>query len=425
MIVTALLAFVILNVIYLLGFFLFSITLKTAEVHYFLGFNPCLFSFNIKNTKFSIGLYIPIVGLARIYSVINGEKLRARYPWEFFNVSVPKRILATLGGAVFLFISGILIFISVTYFQKESIISKEEMNKHGIYPSAWAKEIGFQRGDKILSINGKDFTNFYELYSPEVLTNPDSYYTIGRDGKEIDLKINGALEKLNTRNEYFILLDVPFEIMTVMPGQPADLAGIIPGDQIKKVNGKGIVKINDMMEAFAEDADGQVDLEIERKENNETKILMRSVTLNHEKKIGVQPKELIEYTIKENTLLEAVQKGTDRALSSLVVNIKASIKLTGGELNSRRKLSGPISITPVNNFYFWTLTGFNAMWYAFWNLLPLPKSALWELIALGYEGIFRKKYSLKLFHATTTLSWIFLGALFVLIIVNDIIKLFQ
>jgi len=65
-----------------------------------------------------------------------------------------------------------------------------------------------------------------------------------------------------------------------------------------------------------------------------------------------------------------------------------------------------------------------AMCYAFWNLLPLPRSAFWEAVALSYEALTKKKYPYRAFERSTALSWISIGILMVWIFVGDMIKLF-
>lgn len=94
-----------------------------------------------------------------IYTVTNDGQ-RMKYPWEFFGQSIFRRFVATPGGAIGLMVSAILIFTAQTYFLPDYIISKEEVNKHGIEPSQWARQSGFVSGDKILAVNGKDYEAF-------------------------------------------------------------------------------------------------------------------------------------------------------------------------------------------------------------------------------------------------------------------------
>ena len=87
-----------------------------------------------------------------------------------------------LGGIIFNTVSGILIFICLAWKLGDVYISKEEMNKYGILPNAVGINMGFQPGDKIINISGKDFTKFNELISPKHLLAADGYYTIERNG---------------------------------------------------------------------------------------------------------------------------------------------------------------------------------------------------------------------------------------------------
>jgi regulator of sigma E protease len=403
-----LLPIVFLNIIYLVSLLIFSIGLKITERHYFLGFNPCLFSFQLKGTKFSIGIYIPIVGLARVYQVENGEKKPAKYPWEFFEHSLAMRFLVTIGGPVVLLVSGLLIFIGLSYFVGESIISKEEVNRHGIYTSDWAKELGFQRGDRILSINGKDYEEFFELIAPSN-TKVGNYYTVSRGGKEINIYIKET-DKLLDNNQMFVSLLAPFEIQTVLQGYPAEKAGIISGDKITKVNGNPIVKYSEMNLEFAKDEDGIIELEICRKERGSLNIFNTVVTLGKDRKLGIFPK--------------AIYKGTHSVFSNLSTNIRAFAMIVSGTLSSSKAVSSPMRIANTKGIGFWHNTALYAIWFAFWNLLPLPKSTFWEMIALGYEGIAKKKYPNSIFKKSLVIAWIPVVAYMVFSFTNDLSKLF-
>jgi hypothetical protein len=73
---------------------------------------------------------------------------------------------------------------------------------------------------------------------------------------------------------------------------------------------------------------------------------------------------------------------------------------------------------------FWTITGLYALTYAFYNLLPLPRSAFWELIALAYEGITKRKYPYKAFKTSLTFGWIVFAGICLVQFAIDLMKLF-
>lgn len=418
-----LLSYALLNIVYLAGFFAISILSKVSERHYFLGYNPKLFSFQVRDVKFSIGIYIPIPILSRMYVVINGVKQPMRYPWLFFQHNIARRLIATLGGAFALMVAGWVICIANYYFTEESIITKEEINKYGIYPSDWAIESGFQRGDRILAVNGKNYEGYGDLMDPSLFVS-ENYYTVRRDGKELQLSIKASPHSPLKNGEWFFSLDVPFEIAKVLPGSAADSAGVKPGDRIIRVDEQPILKFTELTDAFRKDEDGRVLLVVERKSDDGLKTFTADVLLDDNNRIGVWPKELINFTLKKNSLTEAIQKGTYSAFKTVTINSKAFLKLMGGSLSSEQSLSGPVNIADVYRSNFWWITGFYAMWYAFWNLLPLPLSAFWEMIALAYEGVTKKKYPYKAFKTSQILCWILTGLFFIWIFVSDIIRLF-
>ena len=423
MLLLVILSIVLLNIVYLTGFFTISILLNVTEAHYFLGYNPRLLKFRIRNTTFNIGFYIPIVGLSPIYTLTDDGQ-RMKYPWEFKQHSLGRRFIATFGGAIALLITGIIIFIAQTYFTADSIITKEEINRHGIYPSEWAIQSGFLPGDKIVAVNGKDYQEFGDLINPKILSAPEVSYTVIRDGKELQIRVKDMANYLTRRGQFFISLYAPFEIAEVMPGSPADHAGIRPGDRITKVNGQPVIKFEEFANAIRADDDEAITLLVERKMADGSKLLSVDVTPDYEGKLGIRPRELINYTEQKNSLWQAVTKGSYRAFATLRSNIVAFAKVISGHFAPRESLSGPIGIVDVSRMSFWWITGFYALWYSFWNLLPLPKSAFWEMIPLVYEGITKKKYSYSAFKTSLLVSWVVFGGVFVWTLISDIVRLF-
>jgi regulator of sigma E protease len=321
-------------------------------------------------------------------------------------------------------VSAILIFTIQTYFIPDYIITKEEVNKHGIEPSEWAMKSGFLPGDKIVAVNGKDYEAFQDLMSPEILTAPAVSYTVLRDGKEIEITLAGLAENMHRRGEMFIDLRIPNEIREVFSGSPAEQAGVRPGDKITAVNEKSVTYIKEVASAIKEIEDEKISLAVERKTNDSIQTLTLEVYPDYKKTIGVRWSQSINYTEKHYSLLESMWMGPALAFSTIKSNLTALFKIISGALAPKESLSGPIGIIDRSKMPFWTITGLYALLYAFYNLLPLPKSAFWELIALAYEGTTKRKYPYKVFKGSLIFSWIFFGGLYLAVIVIDLMKLF-
>src|SRR5688572_25438045 len=109
-----LLSTIIISVAYYFGRLIFAIRWGIHDRHYFLGYSPRLFDLKVFGTKVSIGLYLPIAGLFRIYRVEEGQKLLVSRSWQFFEHSLWKRFVVTIGSILSLTLASILIFIGLT-----------------------------------------------------------------------------------------------------------------------------------------------------------------------------------------------------------------------------------------------------------------------------------------------------------------------
>jgi len=417
---------IISNIVYVIGFLAAQIPTKSPQ-HFFLGFNSGFLTFNLRNVKFTLGTYIPIIGFARIYCVDNLGKKQLFYPWQVGNSSLFQRLLLTYSGVLTLFAFGVMLSIISVYTSSHQYIPKDEVIKHGIYPSAQARMVGFLPGDKVMAVNGTDYDDFVELVRSEVILSPKTYYTILRKGEEFNLSLNESIAKSLQRHELFLSINAPFSVGKVLAESPAENAGILPGDKVVKINGYPIVSFQEMNSYFESDDDGQVMLEIQRGDNFEQK-LEKNLALNESKKIGISIEQKIAYKTKVYSFLESFKLGISRFWSTTMVQFKMPGRTLGVFAGQERKtLSGPISMSAFGSFSFSRFASLTSMYMALsvaLNFLPLPKSAMLEVIPLGYEAVRKKRFSYKTFRRIRQIGIALLIVLLVWQIVSDITKLF-
>jgi regulator of sigma E protease len=164
-------------------------------------------------------------------------------------------------------------------------------------------------------------------------------------------------------------------------------------------------------------------LTIERKTTDSTQTLTLEVYPDHQNAIGVHWNPSIQYTEKRNSLLQSLWMGPVRTFTTIKTNVIAFSKIISGVLSPKESLSGPIGVMDQSKMPFWAITSVYALMYAFYNLLPLPKSAFWELIALVYEGITKRRYPYKVFKASLVFSWIVFGGIYLAMFISDLMKL--
>jgi len=158
---------------------------------YSIGFPPKIFGVKWGETEYSIGA-IPLGGYVKISGMID-ESLDTNMlnqepkDYEFRAKPAWQRLIVMMGGIVVNVITGVVIFINITYFVGDDFVTMDEINRNGIEALEIGKDIGFETGDRIIRINGEDFEDYRDVRSPEVLLGTNSYYTVKRGEKEIDI----------------------------------------------------------------------------------------------------------------------------------------------------------------------------------------------------------------------------------------------
>ena len=398
---------------------------------YFIGFPPKIFSFKYKGTEYGLGS-VPLGGFVKISGIID-ESFDTKHvnkkpePWEFRAKPAWQRLIVMLGGIVLNVITGIIIFVSLTYKNGDQFISKDEINKHGIIALELGKEIGLETGDKIININGEDWIKDTDLFNPNVFFEEESFYTIERNGNIIKVTFpDDFLNKFSSEKEInsFIKIRSPFTINEVVEGSEAYNSGIKKGDKIISIDDENII---DMFEFHEKIKDiFNINLKILR----DKKLININVSKNSEGKIGIIMKpDAINYSKINYSFYESIPIGTAQAFSILVINVKAFGQMFSGNIDPRKSMSGPIGIAQIfgSNFNwdkFWRLTGLISMVLAFMNLLPIPALDGGHALFISLELLTGYKPSEKFLEYSTRFGVIILLTLMGFVIINDIYKLF-
>lgn len=404
-----------------------------------IGFPPKIFGFKYGETVYSIGA-IPLGGFVKISGMID-ESLDTKtmdeepQPWEFRSKPAWQRLIVMLGGIIVNVITGIIIFIFLTYNLGETYDSITEVNKHGVVPGEIGKELGFEIGDKVIEINGQTFEKFGDVRDPNRLLESNSYYTVMRDGNEVDIPIpSNFIENFSGKSaaDSFIEPIQKFMVGPLLKDYNAKESGLEPGDRIISMNGKNVEFLHEFKAELPQYAGQMVTLDIERpqdKEMTQFSGLQLNVEVAKDTMIGFEVISLLEPTRVQYTFMEAIPKGTEQAFKVVWVNIKAFGKMFQGELSPTKNLRGPIGIMKTfgvtwNWIRFWTLTGLISMVLAFMNLLPIPALDGGHVVFLLYEIISGRKPSDKFLENAQKVGMVLLLGLMVFVFFNDIIQEF-
>ena len=157
---------------------LIAAKLSNIYVHEFaIGMGPKIFSFQGKETKYSLRL-LPIGG----YCSIEGEDGNSDNPRAFCNTKKINRFFILVSGAVMNLILGFIVLILFYIPQKQIAVPVVE----SVLPDTYAYEVGLQQGDRIVKLNNSSI-NIYPDLKFFFYDNKDKPFdlTIERNGEKI------------------------------------------------------------------------------------------------------------------------------------------------------------------------------------------------------------------------------------------------
>ncbi|MFY0654328.1 MAG: RIP metalloprotease RseP [Cyclobacteriaceae bacterium] len=397
-----------------------------------IGFPPKIWGFQKGETEYSIGA-IPLGGFVKISGMID-ESLDTKTlsaepePWEFRAKPAWQRLIVMMGGIIVNVITGIIIFIGLSYSQGESYITKDELNKHGIYAYPLGEEIGFKSGDRVLKVNGRDYERFSDLVGPETILAENASYQVKRGSEQLTIDIpKDFLDKYSEKENKgrFIAFQLPFKVGEIMPGTGAAKGGLKEGDKFLTVNNADVRYFHDFQKVLKDNVGKEVAAVVER--NGQRQNL--SLEVDEDGTVGFYRDDLLELTTRDYNFGEAVAKGTSEAFNKVWINIIGFGKIFRGEVSLSKSLSGPIGIARIYGptwdwVKFWSITGLLSMILAFMNFLPIPALDGGHVVFLTYEMVSGRKPSDKFLENAQKVGMVLLLGIMGFAIFNDIFKEF-
>ena len=118
-----------------------------------------LFKKKIGETVYGIG-WLPLGGYVKISGMIDEsfdkeQMQKPPKPWEFRSKPAWQRLIIMLGGVTVNILLGFLIYMMVLFVWGKETLPQENIPL-GLEPSAFIQEIGFDKGDKIIDVDGEE-----------------------------------------------------------------------------------------------------------------------------------------------------------------------------------------------------------------------------------------------------------------------------
>jgi len=422
-------------VLHELGHFIPAKLFNTRVEKFYLFFDPyfSLFKKKIGGTEYGIG-WLPLGGYVKISGMIDEsmdtEHLNAEpQPWEFRSKPAWQRLIIMVGGVAVNMLLAMVIYAMILFTWGDDYLKTENL-KYGIECSDLAKEIGFQNGDKILTIDGVYYENFSDI--PEaILISGASEVLVQRNGETVSISIpSNLIEQFIDKNESgFIGMAWPYIAQKFDDGSVAEAAGVLTGDQLIAINGQEALYFSDYVKTLPSLAEQEIQLSVLRGLDT----LHYDMILGETGKIGVYyvpPTELISFDHRDYGFFESFPAGTAMAIDRLDSYVQQMKLIFNPETGAWKGLGGFISIgkqySPEWDWRsFWSFTAFLSIILAFMNILPIPALDGGHVMFLLGEMITGRKPSDKLLEYAQVTGFLILIALLLLANGNDIIKLFN
>jgi regulator of sigma E protease len=300
-----------------------------------------------------------------------------------------------------------------------------------VTPDSAAAKAGIREGDQIVRIGDKANPTWEDILIKEVESadRPLSV-VIDRNGKLIYTTVTPTLEPRNGIGVAGWSEQTEIEITEVTPGMPAEKIGLRPGDVFVSLNGQPIRSGFKLHEIIRRSDGKPLDIEFLR-DGRKEQVTTRAVYANLDGQarwmigVALQPRMITTRLSLIPAFREAVKQNIKQA--SLIY------KFLEGILERRmsaKSLDGPIRIAQLSGeaaregaAAFIGLMSMVSLNLAVFNLLPIPVLDGGMILVLLVEMLIRRDLSLQVKETVLKLGFVFLMAVVVFVLYNDISKI--
>ena len=423
-----LLSLSLLIVLHELGHFIPAKIFKTRVEKFFLFFDVkfALVKKKFGDTVYGIG-WLPLGGYVKISGMIDESMDKEQMqqppkPWEFRSKPAWQRLIIMLGGVTVNLVLGFVIYMMILFVWGKNILHNSDLPM-GMGVSPLAKEIGFEKGDQILTVDGKPLEVALDINKMLLIRSVEEVQVQRANGNKVTLQIprdignrmfsSGDMNPLYPR--------FPAEIDSVLTDKNAFIAGFKAGDKIVAANDLVIEDWMELRNFNKENTNQTVQYVVERNQMRDT----LTMVLDAEGKMGVIQGSNIKISQVELSLLESVEEGFSYGYWTLydyVVQFKYVFTKKGASQLGGFGAIGSLFPASWDWRAFWASTAFISIILAFMNLLPIPALDGGHVMFLLYEMISGRKPNDKFMEYAQMAGFFLLLALVLYANGNDLFR---
>lgn len=387
----------LLIILHELGHFIPARLFNTRVEKFFLFFDVkfALIKKKIGETTYGIG-WLPLGGYVKISGMIDESMDKEQLqqppqPWEFRSKPAWQRLIIMLGGVTVNLILGFLIYMMILFVWGKNTLTAEQLPL-GLEPSPIAQVLGFELGDQILEVDGKQLDNVLEINKHLFLRGVETVAVQHQNGATEQLSIPENFGKQMFESGELLPFTpvVPNILDSIIPNSPAAKAGLLPDDKIVEVNGNSTPNWTVFKNQMTDES-RLITLVVERDGRRDS----LQIATAADGTLGVYPKNsLIRFQTEKLSLLQSISEGFSYGYWTLydyVAQFQYLFTQKGASQLGGFGAIGNMFPSSWNWKGFWASTALISIILAFMNILPIPALDGGHVMFLIYEMVTGRK----------------------------------
>jgi regulator of sigma E protease len=375
----------ILSVLVILHEFGHYITAKMFKVrvekfYLFMDAGFSLVKKKIGETEWGIG-WLPLGGYVKLSGMIDesmdtDQMNNEPQPWEFRSKPAWQRLIIMLGGIIVNILLAWFIYTTMFATVGQKYISSEVVQKNGLAFGEIGKSVGFQDGDKIISVDGKFQPKFNWLIIDILLSEN---IALERNGEKINISLTDEQKGkiISTEGKNFVQARLTnISIDSITKNSLAEKAGLQKGDNIIGINGTKITFFDELGTELSKHKNDSVSLEVTRNNN----VVEIKTLVGEDGKLGFIQNSMNKddyQVINKLSIGEAIPAAVKESWQLLVYNVKQFKLILSPKTEAYKQVQSPVGIArrlpdTWDWEFIWNFTALFSIGLAFMNLLPIP-----------------------------------------------------
>ncbi len=407
-----------------LGHLLAAKLFGVRAVTFSLGFGKRLWGFKRGGTDYRVSL-VPLGG----YVQLGGEDPTevTDDPAEFLNKPRWQRVVIYLAGPA-MNVGLAILLVAAVFMAGIEVPAPPNLPAlvGSVVPGSPAETAGLAPGDLITRAAGKEVDGWEEVRF-EILTSPERELplTVRRGEETLEMVVVPSAVPRYGIGDAGVFPEMLPRIGALFEGDPAEVAGLEAGDEIRKVDGRAIGGRQDFVDYLAERPGQPIELEISRLGEPLT---LTVVPADRDGRgwIGVR---LTAGSYERYGPVEALARSVQFNYEITVQTFVVLGKIVTGRLAAKSALAGPIEIAAMSGAAARSglrnllhLMGLISISIAILNLLPIPVLDGGQISILLIESLRRRDLSLKLKERINQVGFVLIVMLMVAVIWFDLVK---